>query len=210
MRKASLILLTALLAVACKKETCENYKPHVHVTQHASMDQYEFQPGTYWVYQNPETLALDSQAVISTVDNSFKGEYPSECSGGSDVQENRITVKSFLTNTEYDYLLIHAGLYKDSAAAGNHNGRLIYSGTSTYGDEYTVHIEVLPSLTLNGHTFTDVKKVLVKTIPGTSFNLSDHDIYMYFADSVGLIKWEEDLGGGTMNTWEIKSWSVVL
>jgi hypothetical protein len=104
-------------------------------------------------------------------------------------------------------------LYKDTNSTGNHHGRFIYSGTNIYSpDSGTEFIENIPLFNLNGNDFNNVKKIWVKILPTNSYypNLSIHDMYFYFSDSVGLIKWEVIDGSTIIESWSIKSWDVIL
>lgn len=212
-RTSFISLLLIAITYSCKKDECENYSPHKDVVIDNSMNAIKFKESSYWVYQNDVTLALDSQRVIFGSGNNFTGEYPSKCSGGTNVNEYRMTVHSFLNNQNYDYFIIGSGLNIDTTSSGNHYGRLIYSGANSYSaNSGTDYIENIPLLTLNGHDFQNVKKIWVKVLPANSYypNLSLHDMYYYFSDSVGLIKWELIDGSTIIESWSIKSWDVIL
>lgn len=213
MRTSFIYLLLIVISYSCKKDECENYSPHKDVAIDYSMNSIKFKESSYWVYQNDVTLELDSQRVIFGSNNDFTGEYPSKCSGGSYVNEYRMIVHSFLNNQDYDYLIIGSGLNKDTNSSGNHYGRFIYSGTNIYSaDSGTECIENIPLLNLNGNDFNNVKKIWVKVLPANSYspNLSIHDMYYYFSDSVGLIKWEVSDGSNIIESWNIKSWDIIL
>jgi hypothetical protein len=177
------------------------------------MNTFKFKESSYWVYQNDVTLELDSQRVIFGSYNDFTGEFPNKCSGGTSVHEYRMTVHSFLNNQDDDYFIIGSGLTKDTNSTGNHYGRFIYSGTNIYSaDSGSECIENIPLLNLNGNDFYNVKKIWVKVLPANSYspNLSIHDMYYYFSDSVGLIKWELSDGSSIIESWSLKSWDVIL
>lgn len=213
MRFSFIYLLLIVATYSCKKDECENYSPHKDVVIDNSMNSFKFKESSYWVYQNDVTLELDSQRVIFGSDNDFTGEYPSKCSGGTFVYEYRMTVHSFLNNQDYDYFIIGSTLHKDTNSTGNHHGRIIYSGTNIYSTEYGIeYIENIPLLNLNGNDFNNVKKIWVKVLPTNSYypNLSIQDMYFYFSDSVGLIKWEVSDGSIVTESWSLKSWDVIL
>jgi hypothetical protein len=201
------------MTCSCEKDECENYSPHKDVVIDNSMHPYKFKESSYWVYKNDATLELDSQRVIYTSNNDFTGEYPSKCSGGTFVYEYRMTVHSFLNNSDYDYFIIGSGLYKDTNSTGNHLGRFIFSGTNIYSAESgTEKIENIPLINLNGNEFNNVKKIWVKVLATNSYypNLSTYDMYFYFSDSVGLIKWEVSDGSSIIESWSLKSWDVIF
>jgi hypothetical protein len=202
-----------IIAFSCKKDACENYSPHKEVEIHPSLDSYKFKESSYWVYKNDATSELDSHRVIYSSNNDFTGEYPSKCSGGTFVYEYRMTVHSFLNNSDYDYFMIGSGLYKDTNSKGNHHGRFIFSGTNFYSpDSGAENIENIPLINLNGNDFHNVKKIWIKVLASNSYypNLSYNDLYFYFSDSVGLIKWEVSEGSFIVESWSIKSWDVIF
>jgi hypothetical protein len=213
MRSKVTYLLLILTTYSCKKNECENYSPHKDVVIDNSLASFKFKESTYWVYQNDVTLEVDSQRVIFSSNNDFTGDYPSKCSGGTFVNEYRMTVHSFLNNQDYDYFIIGTGLYKDTNSTGNHKGRFIYSGINIYSaDSGAENIENIPLLNLNGNEFSNVKKIWIKVLPSPSYypNLSLHDMYFYFSDSIGLIKWEVRDGSTVIESWSLKSWYVIL
>jgi|688.fasta_scaffold148540_3 hypothetical protein len=212
-RTSFFFLLLIAMTYSCKKDECENYLPHKDVVIDNSMNTFKFKESSYWVYQNDVTLELDSQRVIFGSYNDFTGEFPNKCSGGTSVHEYRMTVHSFLNNQDDDYFIIGSGLTKDTNSTGNHYGRFIYSGTNIYSaDSGSECIENIPLLNLNGNDFYNVKKIWVKVLPANSYspNLSIHDMYYYFSDSVGLIKWELSDGSSIIESWSLKSWDVIL
>lgn len=207
----SVLVLCSLIVSCSKVKKCKNYTPYFEYTQDPSLNAYNFKEGSYWVYKNPVTLEIDSQRVISALDNSYWSDSATECSGGSYLHEQRIGIKSFLSNSHYDLLLYGAGIYMDTSAAGSHKGRLIFAGNGNYSNPEAIElVETIPSLTINGNVFNNVRKVVVHNLANSIYNLADHDLFFYFADSVGIIKTEKDDGNGNLETWEIQSWQVLF
>lgn len=206
------IILASVLFTAChNKSECDNYQPAKIIQPIPELAQFSFNPGTYWVYLNPQSQQLDSQVVTSNTVNTYQSSYPSPCDGGTTLQTNNITVYSYLNYYETYYMLIGGGLYKNTAWSQDYtSARLIYAGNQLYGNNETELIAVLPTLTLNGNTFTNVTKVVVHptSYPSVTPNISSNNVYMYFAEGVGLIKQEEDLGDGNTVAWEIKSYHI--
>lgn len=206
------ILLSGFLLASCHNQNeCDNYQPAKVVQPIPELEQFSFNPGTYWVYRNPQSLQLDSQVVTSNTVNTYQQTTPSECDGGTTLQTNNITIYSYLNYYETYYMLIGGGLYKNTAWSQDYtSARLIYAGNQMYGNHETELVAVLPTLTLNGNTFTNVTKVVVHptSAPSVTPNIAGHDMYMYFADGVGLIKQEEDYNDGNLQTWEIKSYHI--
>jgi hypothetical protein len=209
-------------AVSCHKDTtnvCTGaYKPYQVINIHHSINSYQFKGSSYWVYQNDATNQIDSQWVAYAGNTDSLGEYPSKCSGGTFVHEYHIRVQRSLTGQHFDYSIIGATLYQDTTSSPyqNHAGKYIFNSMNTSHPESGYEqLEIIPSLTLNGNTIQNVKKIRIKHLDPTSsvpypYNLSYHDLHYYFADSIGLVKWEVIDGSTVLESWSIKSWEVVL
>jgi hypothetical protein len=124
-----------------------------------------------------------------------------------------MTVHSFLNNSDFDYLIIGSGLYKDTNSTGNHIGRFIFTGKNIYSAESGAEIiENIPVMNLNGKDFNNVKKIWIKVLDTNSYssNLSTYDLYFYFSDSLGLIKRELSDGSSIIESWSLKSWDIIF
>ncbi len=207
-------------AFSCQKNdpnVCTGlYKPYGVVKIHPSLESYQFMQGSYWVYKNEVTSQIDSQYVMFAGHNDFTGEYPSACSGGQFVYEYQISVKSSLTNKRVDYDIIGATIYKDTSGNGSHGGKYIFNNLNTsYPETGYEQIEIIPSMSFNGNAIQNVKKIRLKHLNPTAsipypYNLSAYDLYYYFADSIGLVKWEVVDGSTVLESWSIQSWEVIL
>ncbi|MGV3613286.1 MAG: hypothetical protein ACO1N0_20175 [Fluviicola sp.] len=220
MRILAIYISLVFTMYSCRKndanECTTTYKPHETVTIDPSLQSYKFKQGSYWIYQNDVTAQIDSQYVMFAYNNDFSGEYPSKCSGGTFVHEYQISVMSSFTNKRFDYDIIGATLYKDTIATGNHGGKYIFNNlNSSYPQSGYEQIEIIPSMNLNGNTLQNIKKIYLPHLSPTSalpspYNLSDHDLYLYFKESVGLVKWEVVDGSTVLESWSIQSWEVFL
>ena len=69
-------------------------------------------------------------------------------------------------------------------------------------------IAKFPSLTFNNITFNNV--VETKITASRQYQIVYfYDTYLYFSDSVGLIRKITDLGNGNLESWSIKRWTVI-
>lgn len=186
------------IALSCKKKSthpCEGKYTDKHISISTYFDSYRFKEGTYWVYQNDATAEIDSQRVISTYIGQIVGGGGSMC-GGISADEYEITVSSFLTNTSFAYL-IRGGGFSRTSIYNNSDLIGIFSGNDIKRPAD------IPSMMINGTTFTNVRKVFVEELDGESYNF-------YFVDSIGIVKWEVLDGSTVLESWSIKSWDAIL
>ncbi len=204
-----------LLFISCKKDDhpCKGKYTHTYYEISSSLDAYRFKENTYWVYQNDLSGQLDSQRVVSTLNGQIGSGGSSSC-GSTYAERYQISVKSFLNNHTFSYVLLGSGFYKDTLATPYNNmGKYIFSNTNSFSAESEIQlIETIPSITINGNTLTNVKKILVKPVYTDShaYNLSNHDMHFYFANAVGIVKWEVMSGSTILDSWSIRSWQVIL
>jgi hypothetical protein len=222
MRSIFIYITLLFVTASCHKDTtnvCTGvYKPHQVINIHPSLDSYLFKTGSYWVYENDVTNQIDSQWVANAGNTDFTGEYPSKCSSGTFVHEYRIHVQRSLNGQKMDFSIIGGTLYQDTSTSiyQRHAGKYIFNNlNSSYPESGYEQLEIIPSMTLNGNTIQNVKKIRLKHLDPTpsipyQYNLSDHDLYYYFADSIGLVKWEVVDGSTILESWSIKSWQVIL
>lgn len=215
MRYALIYFVLLAAAFSCKKDDhpCKGkYTAPNYSFIDPSLDSYKFKENTYWVYRNDATAQLDSQQVVSTEHGYFSTGGGSSCSYGS-VEQYQMQVKSSFTNILFHYTLVGINLYKDKNGTSVGTwGRLIFSREiSSSQNSELEFMETIPSLTINGNTFQNVKKVWVKHLTGTYVdNLSDHELYYYFDEAAGLVKWEVVDGSTVLESWSIQSWEVFL
>ena len=208
-----------LCAVSCNKNdhTCNGkYTPGQDVVLSTSLASYQFKENSYWVYKNDVTSQLDSQRVdFAYAHDWFTGGGSSTCSGATTFHEYRMGVRSFLTNQLVHYYMIGSNLFKDPLATGNMTGKYIFNNLDNFPAGSELEQEIIPSVTLNGNDFQHVKKIRIKHLEATASNphptnLSDHDLYYYFKDSIGIIKWEVVDGSTILESWSVQSWEVFL
>lgn len=212
-------IFLAFLVFSCNKDEhqCKQYTPGQDVPAAPSLSSYRFKENSYWVYKNDATNQLDSQRVESAfVNNWISGGGSSTCSGATSFHEYRMRIKSFLTNESFDYYIIAMYLYKDYTFQGRFAGKYIFNNLNSFPPESGLEqLEIIPSLVLNGNTIQNVKKIRIKHIDPTASspnpnNLSSHDLHYYFADSIGLVKWEAVDGSTVLESWSLQSWEVFL
>ena len=69
-------------------------------------------------------------------------------------------------------------------------------------------IAKFPSMLINSNTFGNVVESKITAALQTEQDFA-HDTYLFYSQSAGLIKKEEDLGGGNIQSWSLLRWHVV-
>ena len=186
---------TAVLffAFSCKKSDhpCEGKYKDSYTTISSYFGPYQFKEGTYWVYQNDATAQIDSQRVVSAIDTKIGSGGGSSC-GSTYAQLYTMDVHRSLTDDYFEYFIITSCFMKNTDHSALPNGTCILSSSDIQ------QAAAISSMTINGHTFSNVRKVSVG------------QFYYYFVDSVGLVKWEKLYGSSIIESWGIQAWEVFL
>jgi hypothetical protein len=203
------LLVIITLIIACNKENqIDNSNPEYNEVLSSFLKPYMFKNGSYWVYQNDSTGILDSIALISTSHGFF--EQPPGSPGTpshTQIEYYRINLHDYLTSSDYDDFLFGSILTR------NGNEHLVFGqpvlilgfsigyeifGTFVYDTSLTINI--------NGNLFTKVREMKINhTLPDFP-----HDTYMYFRDSIGMLKKVIDFGNGNFESWSLKRKNIVL
>ncbi|MNK01799.1 hypothetical protein D3C87_196070 [compost metagenome] len=203
MRYASIYIVLLFAAFSCKKSNhpCEGKYSSQHMLISSSLNSYQFKEGSYWVYQNDGSAQLDSQRVVSTIRSKIGSGGSSSCSSVS-AETYQMSIRCSFNNQFFNYHMLGGYLSKETFVPGKQKA-VIFSNTNSFAPDNGVQLlEIIPSMDLNGNTVTNVKKVRA--------DLPANDIILYFADSVGIVKWEKLSGGTISETWSIQSWEVFL
>jgi hypothetical protein len=186
------------IALSCQKDDhpCEGKYSSSYSYISTYFAPYQFKEGTYWVYQNDITAEIDSQRVVSAIDTRIGSGGGSSC-GSTYAQLYKIRVRSFFTNNYFNYLIISSNFIRNPGNSDYPDGPTILSGKDIKEPAD------IASMTINGHAFSNVRKVFVEELDGESYNF-------YFVDSIGIVKWEMVDGSTVLESWSIQSWDAVL
>lgn len=212
------LLFTLLITSSCKKEEEKpptgsgSHTTYMHI--HAGLDQFRFQSGSYWVYENDTTGALDS-VVLTSTSTGWIITSPSVHGGPSTQAEiYKMFMHGFGTGLDYNHSLLGKSMYYNftgtSIVSGLH-AQPIYLTDCTVGTIST-GMEVLDqelTVSIGSNTFNSVDKMKVSFAdqdPPAEFAC---DTYFYYADTLGLIKKESDLGSGNIESWSLIRWHVI-
>jgi len=218
MKNLVVIVFSLLLFGSCTKQNDTSSTVPINNNFYYSLDtsiiHYKFKVGSYWVYRNDSTAVLDS-ITTDSIETGYNTIQPGVMGGsGSYGEYYKMKMHSFATNQYYADVLWGSNIVRNGT--WNSYGWHPYVGTPIFQsncDTGTVWsamkiIAKFPSMTINSNTFYTI----VESKITASLQLEPdfaHDTYLFYSPSVGLIKKEEDLGGGNIQSWSILRWHVV-
>lgn len=220
-----LILFVGTLLHSCKKEEDEKpnyYSPHVGLVVYSYdsissySSPYKFKTDSYWVYENDSTFALDS-VVVDSISTDFYISSPIFYDGNGVMQSIKTefykmyfhhygTSQLYNQTLMTDYLVRnYSGDYYSSILGQNIYATNSPIGTTSNG--MTIIAKYL-SMNIGINTFSNVDEVKI-IAADQSFPEFLYDTYLYYCDSVGLIKKETELSPGNIESWSLKRWNIV-
>jgi len=210
-QKVKLILLLVIgLMTSCKKETPPEEFYYQYLS--SSLKPYMFKSGSYWVYENDSTGIVDSIVVTATKHDFFilSPTGPGQTGTQTKVEYYKLEIYDVLNVTSYIDFLHGSVVIRNGSESGiSYLGQpilLAHSpiGSTSNGAQVWDTISVL---NVGSNTFHGVQEMKIIYSEQNQIEF-DHDTYLYFADSIGLVKKEIDLGSGNIESWSLKRWSV--
>ena len=213
------ILAFILLVVsACRKEEDAEPKPtptaspsqYNYISE--SIAPYKFKTGSYWIYENDSTGLLDS-VTVDSISTGFFVSIPSVhgTTGYTYTQFYKMYFHDFGTSELYNQTLMNNYLVRNySGDYSNFYGQGIYAANSPVGTSsngMTIIAKFL-SMNIGINTFNNVDEVQI-IAADQSFPEFAFDTYLYYSDTIGLIKKEAILSPGNIESWSIKRWNVI-
>ncbi|MEI7982619.1 MAG: hypothetical protein WCI71_13290 [Bacteroidota bacterium] len=202
------LFLFGLILVSCNKEDSEDKTKYLYLSE--DIKPYKCKTGSYWVFQNDTTGTLDSITVISTENDFYWLPPPIHGQSGVKHEYYKINLISHASSQTYnDYLTFHY-IKRNGGGEYGEKGQPVFMTESDIGTEFNGMriIAKFPSLTFNNITFNNV--VETKITASRQYQIVYfYDTYLYFSDSVGLIRKITDLGNGNLESWSIKRWTVI-
>jgi hypothetical protein len=205
--KVVLIFLFCLILFSCKKkEEASTYTIGYLLPE---LRPYMFNVGSYWVYENDSSFVLDS-ITVSSIRHDFIYSTPSGPGMGSPGKSEfyRMNLNDFMTFDNYtDFIW-----YGIIARNGNESPTfgqpiLIPSDNIGYHDCGTYVWDTINSINILGNTFSKVREMKVVSSEQL-INAFSYDTYLFYSDSIGLIKKIVDKGNGNIESWSLKRWNI--
>jgi hypothetical protein len=173
---------------------------------------YKFKAGSYWVYQNDSTLALDS-ILVDSVSAGFVITVPS-VHGSTDQTESeffKMNIHDFGNSMYYNECLMSKKIIRNFGGDYFHfYGQATYMSNSSLGTSYH-GIEIIAKFvttTVNGNSYNYVDEVKITAANQYQPEFTS-DTYLYYTNTVGLIKKEFVIGPGNMESWSLIRWHVI-
>ena len=200
------LVVIAGLVISCKKDPSSPVSGYSYLS--SDLHPFMFATGSYWVYENDSTGALDSVSVIA-VHHDFYWSTPAvHGQPGHKTEYYRIDVQSSYYSTTYNDYLSYEMIRRNGGGDYGQLGQPIFilaesgfNGLQVIADQDT--------LTVNSSLFHSIR--ITKVIAAEQYQVEfDHDTYFYYSTQAGLIKRVVDLGGGQLESWSLKRWNVLF
>ena len=232
MKKFFILISIAFLLGSCKKDEqqAQTYPPGHGVPNitgpfdftPAILKPYKFKKGSYWVYQNDSTGILDS--IVAIHDTLLDNTYGISSS-------NYFSFTAYYSIDYYDYTFSKS--YTDALATGYNilptvsifratpreatqgpynvalgTPTLMFPHDTSYAFCGSRYVSAIASLTLNSYTFNNINKIKI-TKASECMVYFANDTYLYYTDSIGIIKRENILSTTNIESWSIKRWHII-
>lgn len=215
-----ILIFILVIVSACHKEVPQQKPVNTHTTQahyynlDPSILPYKFKVGSYWVYENDSTFVLDS-IVVDSVSTGFITTFPNPHGTGFSTEEEffKMYLHAFGSSKYYNECLIQKKIIRNFGGDFFHFlGQLIYLsnspvGTSWQGQGMEITAKFL-AMSVNSYNFNYVDEVKITAANQYQPEFA-YDTYLYYTDTIGLIKKETILGTGNIESWSIKRWNVI-
>lgn len=224
MKKRTLTFTSLYLVLAffsCKKNDDATYvdkgneEPFIYNLD-PNTKPYQILSGSYWIFENDSTGFTDSIVVISIEHDFFWSQPPLHSSNGAKDEFYKINLKNFTTSETYYDFIVRSCIkrYKEDGGGEyevfGEYGQPVLLINSTAGSIFGTMqiISKIPTLTINSNTFNNVTEVKI-TASLNSAPIFPYDTYLYYSDSIGIIKKVVDFGNSNLGSWSIKRWNVI-
>ena len=201
------ILIIGTTVISCKKENSEDETNYSYLNE--SIEPYKFKSGSYWVFQNDSTKILDSIVVISTESNFYWSPPPVQGQAGTKREYYNMNLQSFLTSNNFNHFLTSNYIKQNGGGDYGQDGQPIFMSESNIGTKFNGMeiIEKFPTLIINGNSFNYI--VETKITESEQYQpVFSNDTYLYFSDSIGIVKKVTGFGNGNFDSWSILRWNV--
>jgi hypothetical protein len=211
MRNILLLLIIGSILTSCHKEEQQPNKftgdpDTLFISSYTNP--YLFETNNYWLYQEENTLQTDSFIVTGVINDFHDIHYTSQVVGKKEYY--RINYRSSLTNAFYNYQVVD-NLISRNGNIPVQSGQPVFQPESNIGTEINGAklVGFFDTLSIGNNTFTSVYQVKITQASQVS-PVFDHDTYLYFRDSIGLIRYEYIIAPGDTERWNIQSWQTSL
>ena len=128
----------------------------------------------------------------------------------TEIEYFRIDLYSSYTAANYNDLLF-SGIITRNGNATPIFGQPVHLPQYAIGDSLhgTYVLGMLDTLEIDGHLFHNVWEMKIRYTEQLQPYFT-HDTYLYYQDSIGLIRHVTDMGNGSMDVWSLNRWNINL
>lgn len=202
-----------ILFYSCDKQKKTAQEPaqvgDTYVGLSDEIKQFKVKMGSYWIFENDSSGVLDSVIVVGIDSNWVWTSPPVHGNSGTKSEYYKINYKSCLSNVFYNDYLINMIIKRNGGGIYGEMGQPIYWANASVGESFN-GLEVVAkniSLTLNT-TFDNVSKMKINKANQYQNEFS-YDTYLYFSNTVGVIKKENVIGANNIEAWSLKRSHIV-
>jgi hypothetical protein len=213
MMKIITLIILSIFFLSCNKnkgnldQTISSEVTYRYLNE--EINPYKFKLGSYWIFENDTTGALDSIAVLY-IENDFYWSTPAlNGNAGTKTEYYKINLKSFYANKSFNDFLTHNFIKRNGGGEYGTFGQPIFIANSAIGTVFN-GMEIMPkisALPISGHIFNAVDVVKINASNQIQVEFTN-DTYLYYSDSIGLIKKVTYLAN-TIDSWSLKRCHVI-
>lgn len=208
--KIAAFVIVSVLLTYCKKEEPMTY--FESKVDRDMLDKFMFNAGTYWVYEDEQTMELDSLVVLgwSTGFNTIPCPHGCPSRRTSRYEYFVMWMMSITNGNGWNYYFDGDWFKYNGGGEYGHLGQPIFMYNEPIGNEFNGAriVDQLDSLTILGNTYYEVTKMKITQAEQFDIMFSD-DLHFYFSEHVGLIRKEKLNQDGSVNkTWNLKRYEI--
>ncbi len=213
MKKTHLIfiVISSLSVMFCNKNEEKSLTPSEIKIEYLqqSITPYKFKTGSYWVYENDTSGILDSVIVLNT-ENDFYWSVP-QVHGKNGIKSEyfKINLQSLLTNIIYNDYLTYNFIKRNGGGEYGNKGQPIFVTNSSigYGFSGMVINSKFPNIIIKNHNFSNVVVSKITSVNQYQIEFTN-DTYLYYSDSIGLVKKITQINSSNIDSWSLKRWNI--
>jgi hypothetical protein len=204
-----LFLITSFLCLSCEETQEPEDKEDTTQMIKECLKPYLFRTDSYWIFKNDSTGIVDSMAVIEFDSGSYWMPPPVHGAPGQKWEYYNIFVMNFMDSVIHNDFLDRNHIRRNGGGNYGELGQPILIADGVVGDGYNGMqiIDIIPELDISGNTFFNV--IDVKVTASKQYQQEfDYDTYLYFKDSIGIVKQVEHRSIEDIRSWSLIRWKI--
>lgn len=194
--KIILLLFFAIICTNCKKENNDERSDGYHYRINPSLYPFLFDTGSYWVYKNISTQAIDSIVLVNVNKNAvyvIPPPKPNYQGSLDQIDYCNFTYSCFPSDSSFDEQIFSLFISKCFT-----DGCYIYfEGTVGETSNYSKIVAVFDTIIVANQVYKNVVKMKFK------LTLDSIDYYYYYADSIGIVRKETAINDSIVVTKDL-------